>query len=82
MHARLKSFQLGEKYYNQKLTPKEHLVARVMLKCYDINETAERCHVERKTVLYHVGQLKVKLQCRNLFQLGIVMKELFAIDDN
>ncbi len=71
------SLPLGEQYCNQSLTVKETRIALSLLDLRDIQSVAENNHVSRKTVEYHLTNIRQKLFCKNSFDLALKLNQLF-----
>lgn len=72
----IKRFYLGEEFENNYLTGKE---MQILLHLYNGNrlvDTAKLLFISEKTVESHIENIKNKLKCRTMFELGVISQHL------
>lgn len=74
--GKIRRFYLGDEFGDEYLTGKEMQVLLHLCNGKKLVDTAKMLFISEKTVETHIGNIKNKLQCRTMFELGAVTQHL------
>ncbi|HLX53240.1 MAG TPA: helix-turn-helix transcriptional regulator, partial [Aquella sp.] len=72
----IKRFYLGDEYGESYLTGKEMQILLHLCNGKKLVDAAKILFISEKTVETHIGNIKNKLKCRTMFELGVVTQHL------
>jgi len=72
----IKRFYLGDEYGDGYLTGKEMQILLHLCNGKKLVDAAKMLFISEKTVETHIGNIKNKLKCRTMFELGVVSQHL------
>lgn len=72
----IKRFYLGSEFNNRYLTPKELQIINYLSQGKKLVEITQLLFISKKTSETHINNIKTKLQCKTMFELGTIAQKL------